>query len=78
MTKVLNEEDKLAFVLTTHGLNRITQALTDPTVEIHLSKIKIGDANFEYYIPTGEETELAHLIPDGSFYIMSKEHIQTI
>lgn len=75
MAKVLNEEDKLAFVITNYGLSRITEAINDPNVEIHLSKIKIGDANFEYYDPTNVD-ELVHPIPDGSFYIMSKELLE--
>lgn len=76
MTKVLNETDKLSFILTQYGLERVAEALADTTVEINLSKIKVGDANFEYYTPTVEQTELIHPIPDGSFYIIDKELLE--
>lgn len=81
MTKVLNETDKLSFIITQYGLNRITQALADTTVQINLTKIKVGDANFEYYVPTLAEfnspkSDLRHLIPDGSFYIIDKELLE--
>lgn len=76
MTKVLNETDKLAFIITQYGLDRIAEAIADTTVEINLSKIKIGDANFKYYTPNKNQEELVHPIPDGSFYIISKELLE--
>lgn len=81
MTKVLNETDKLSFILTQYGLERVAEALADTTVEINLSKIKVGDANFEYYVPTLAEfskpkSDLRHLIPGGSFYIIGKELLE--
>lgn len=77
MAKVLNDTDALTFMLTQYGLNRISDALSDPNEDINLSKIKVGDANFEYYEPTLDEfyentSNLRHLIPNGEFYIIEK------
>lgn len=76
MTKVLNDTDQLTFILTTYGLRRVAEALSNPNEDLNISKIKVGDANFEYYEPTENQEELVHPIPDGSFYIVEKELLE--
>ena len=76
MTKVLNETDALNFILTQHGLNRVTEALENPNVTLNISKIKVGDANFEYYEPTENQPDLIHPINGGEFYIIEKELLE--
>ena len=76
MAQVINDTDKLTFILTNYGLERVAQALESSTVELNLSKIKVGNANYEYYIPTGQETELKNPIEGGSFYIINKELLE--
>lgn len=76
MSQVVNNTDKLAFILTSYGLGRIAEALVDKTVTIMLTKIKVGDANFEYYTPSEFDTELKHPIEDGEFYIIEKDLLE--
>ena len=81
MTQVLNDTDELTFILTQYGLNRVAEAISNPAEELNLTKIKVGDANFEYYIPTLEEffepdSDLRHLIPGGEFYIVEKQLLE--
>lgn len=75
MTQIVNN-DKLTFLITTYGLNRITEALGDSSVNITLTKIKIGDAFGEYYEPVETATDLVHEIPDGEFPIAEKELLE--
>lgn len=76
MTKVLNDTDQLTFILTSYGLRRVAEALSNPNEDLNISKIKVGDANFEYYEPDEEQPDLVHPIPDGSFYIVEKELLE--
>ena len=76
MTQVVNDTDKLTYILTDYGLQRITEALADPTVYILLTKVKVGDANFEYYTPQEAATELVHPIENGEFPLVSKELLE--
>lgn len=76
MTQVVNSNDKLTFILTQYGLNRVSEALANPNEDLNISKIKVGDANFEYYEPTENQTELKHLIENGEFYIIEKELLE--
>ena len=76
MAKVLNDTDALTFILTQYGLNRVAEAIADPTEELNLSKIKVGDANFEYYTPVETQTTLKNPIPDGEFYIVEKQLLE--
>lgn len=76
MAKVLNDTDQLTFIITQYGLNRIAQAIADPNEELYLTKIKVGDANFEYYEPTENQTSLVNPIPEGEFYILEKELLE--
>ena len=85
MAQVINSTDELTFILTSYGLSRVAEAISDPTVELYISKIKVGDANFEYYVPTLDDfppptgdsyPDLRHLIPDGEFYIVEKNLLE--
>ena len=77
MTQVVNDTDKLTFILTDWGLQRVAQALEDNTTVIMLTKIKVGDANFEYYVPTSSNPpDLKHPIEGGEFYIIEKDLLE--
>ena len=76
MAQVINNSDALTFILTSYGLSRIAEALANPIEDIHISKIKVGDANFEYYEPTENQPELVHPIDGGEFYIVEKELLE--
>lgn len=75
MAIVVNR-DKLQYVLTKYGLSRIAEALADESVELNLYKVCVGDANGNFYVPSEEQTELVHAIPDGMFYISQKELLE--
>ena len=77
MAKVLNDTDALTFMLTSYGLDRISTALSNPDEDLNISKIKVGNANYEYYEPTLDDfpdptSDLKGLIPGGEFYIVDK------
>ena len=76
MAKVVNDTDKLTFILTNWGLERVASALEDPEVVIMLNKIKIGDANYEYYEPNSDIEELKSPIENGEFYIIEKDLLE--
>ena len=76
MAQVLNDTDQLTFILTQYGLNRVADAIANPDEELNLSKIKVGDANFEYYVPTESQTALVNPIPEGEFYIVGKQLLE--
>lgn len=76
MAKVINDTDQLTFILTQYGLSRVAEALSNPNEDLKLSKIKVGDANFEYYTPTESQTALVNPIPNGEFYIIEKELLE--
>ena len=42
MAKVLNDTDALTFILTQYGLNRVAEAIADPTEELKLFKMYIA------------------------------------
>lgn len=75
MAKIVNN-DNLTFILTTYGLDRVTTALNDPETYINLTKIKVGDANGNYYEPNPEDIGLKHPIPDGEFRLVEKELLE--
>ena len=76
MAKVVNNTDRLTFILTSYGLGRVAEALKDTSVKIMLSKIKAGDANYEYYEPDENATDLVHPIEGGEFYIIEKDLLE--
>lgn len=58
MSTIVND-NKLNLILTTHGKNRIAQAIADRTIRIEITKIKIGDGlDHEYYTPSETQTTL--------------------
>ena len=76
MASIVNN-DKLTFILTQHGLNRITEALEDSSVEIALTSMKLGTGdNEEYYEPNELQTALKGPIPGASFAIIDKELLE--
>lgn len=76
MAKVVNNTDKLTYILTDYGLGRVAEALADTTIKIVLSKIKAGNANYEYYEPVSAATGLLNPIPNGEFPIVGKELLE--
>ena len=76
MTQVVNNTDKVTYILTTYGLDRVTQALEDRNVNIELTKIKVGNANYEYYEPTESQTSLKSPIINGEFPIVEKDLLE--
>ena len=77
MTQIVNN-NRLTFVLTKYGRERLAEALADVSVEILLSKIKLGDANGEYYNPTDPDLtnvpdlDLKSPISGAEFYLVDK------
>ena len=65
--------DKLVWVYTTYGLNRLTEAISNPSNKLFIYKIKIGDANGSYYEPSENITSLVNAIDEGVFYINLKQ-----
>ena len=76
MTKFVNDTDRLTFILTNYGLERVAQALEDKDVVLMLTKIKVGDADYEYYEPDPNQTDLKHQLEDGEFYIIEKDLLE--
>lgn len=75
MAQVVNETDKLTYILTEYGLGRVAEALADTTVNIYLTKIKVGNADYEYYEPQESATNLKGPI-DGEFPIIEKDLLE--
>lgn len=76
MTEIVNN-NKLALILTQYGLNRISEAIADPSLNLNITKIKFGSGNnYEYYIPSETQTSLKAPIPNGEFYIYKKELLE--
>ena len=71
MAEIVNN-NKLTLVLTQYGMNRIAEAISNPTVNLNLTKIKFGSGNnYEYYTPSESQTSLKG--PLGlEFYIYKK------
>ncbi len=58
MPKIVND-NKLNLILTQHGLNRIAEAISDPSVNIEISNIRLGSGNNnEYYTPLESQDSL--------------------
>lgn len=75
MSNVINN-DKLSFILTSYGLRRIAESISDPNVTLNLSKVIVGDANGEYYEPNETLTELKNPLVNGSFSVLQKELLE--
>ena len=75
MTQIVND-DKLNLVLTEYGLNRIAEAVKDPTLNLMISKIKLGNGdNEEYYEPSPSQTTLKGDL-GLEFYIYDKKLLE--
>lgn len=58
MAEIVNS-DKLILILTQYGLDRVTEAMANPSLNLHITKFKFGSGNnYEYYIPTETQTSL--------------------
>ena len=76
MTEIVNN-DKLVLILTQHGLDRIAEAMADPSLNLRLTKIKFGSGdNYEYYVPSEAQISLKAPIPGAEFYIYKKELLE--
>ena len=75
MAQIVNT-DKLNLILTNYGLNRIAQAVQDPTLNLMISKIRLGNGdNGEYYEPSPAQTALKGDL-DLEFYIYDKKLLE--
>jgi len=54
-------QDKLLWVFTDYGLNRQAEALFDNNITLNLIKIKVGDSNGTYYIPSNLDIDLKNI-----------------
>ena len=75
MTQIVNT-DKLNLVLTDYGLGKIAEAMKDPTLNIVISKIRLGSGNNnEYYEPSSTQTSLRGDL-GLEFFIYDKELLE--
>ena len=72
------KSDKLIFVLTQPGLDKVASMLTNPSELLNLTNVELGDANGEYYIPDSNDLhpQLRNPIPDGVFPIFEKSILE--
>ena len=71
MAEIVNN-DKLTLILTQYGLNRVAEAMSTPSLNLHLTKIKFGSGNnYEYYTPSEVQTSLKGDL-GLEFYIFKK------
>lgn len=76
MTEIVNN-DKLTLILTQYGLNRVAEAVENPFLNLHLTKIKFGSGNnYEYYTPSEAQHSLMGPIPEAEFYIYRKDLLE--
>ena len=76
MAEIVNN-DKLTLILTQYGLDRVAEVMADPSLNLHLTKIKFGSGNnYEYYTPIQEQTSLKSPIEGAEFYIYKKELLE--
>ena len=75
MAQIVNN-NKLNLIITDYGLGRIAEALKEPTLNLMLSKIKLGSGrNHEYYEPSSTQESLEG--PLGiEFFIYDKELLE--
>ena len=75
MAQIVNT-DKLNLILTDYGLGRIAEAMKDPTLNIMISKIRVGSGNnHEYYEPSSTQTSLRGDL-GFEFFIYDKELLE--
>lgn len=60
----LTNTNRQVWILTSYGINRITEIMQSPNTErLFITKIKVGDANDQYYVPVqGTDNDLRHPI----------------
>lgn len=76
MAKIVNS-DKLKLILTQYGLDRITEAVENPSLNLNIAKIKLGSGdNEEYYTPSQDQEDLKGPIEGLEFYIFDKELLE--
>ena len=75
MAEIVNN-DKLVLILTQYGLNRVAEAIADPSLHLNLTKLKFGSGdNYEYYTPSESQTSLKGSL-GLEFYIYKKELLE--
>ena len=75
MAQIVNT-DKLNLILTDYGLGRIAEAVKDPTLNIMITKIKVGNGdNEKYYEPSPIQTSLKGDL-GLEFFIYDKELLE--
>ena len=75
MPSIVNDNE-LKLIITSYGLTRIAEAMSDSSITLNISKVKVGDANEEYYTPTEAQTSLRNPIEGGTFYVIKKELLE--
>ena len=75
MTEIVNN-DKLTLILTQYGLNRVAEAIQNPSLNLRITKIKFGSGeNYEYYTPDKFQENLKGPI-NQEFYVYKKELLE--
>jgi len=75
MAEIANS-NKLNLIITDYGLGRIAEATKEPTLNLMISKIRLGDGeNHEYYIPSSTQSSLKGDL-GLEFYIYDKELLE--
>lgn len=73
---VKTNDDKLILTLTEYGNERIAKAMSDPSVDLHITKIKLGSGeNNEYYKADSKQTALKGDL-GLEFYVLNKELLE--
>lgn len=75
MATIVNN-NPLVYVITNYGRSRIVEAMADTSVELSLSKVKLGDGNGSYYTPAESQVSLVNEIPNSTLYIQEKELLE--
>ena len=73
MAQIVNN-DKLIFIITAKGLQRITDVAEGRADSINITNVRVGDANGEYYVPSDadEQINLRNPIRGGVFPVLEK------
>lgn len=75
MAPIVNN-DKLTLLLTQYGLDRIAEAMAEPSLNLNIAKIKFGNGeNNEYYTPSEAQTSLKGDL-GLEFFIYKKELLE--
>ena len=80
MAQIVND-NRLVYVITQQGRERLADIM-DPAkpdiTSLDITKVKVGDANGEYYVPNGSDPDanLKHAIPGGEFPVLEKSMLE--